>query len=285
MKSLAVVILLTVATIDSQAESDGLLVRLCNSDERVELSSFSQLLQLKADLEQEQYSNCPGKIRSAILELVGLIKHIEDDQCSLDKVQQTRSFQGKHLNFDGQPIELVPGPLRRFLLAFGLRVANECKAKVLNFLANEANDVLSDQDHQLIREWSGKSLIDKIIKGSNGRFDLLLPSDYARNEATTNLDEKIYIQIESSHKLREPQLACKRRLRPIYEQSLLPAIELNKLGFDYQSDRTEIRLKDEYTRASLSRWERIVFICESLKLYKFVELSNCRNRKQDALEQ
>lgn len=293
--SLALVLSLCLGSLVAAAELDlRLLCQQKPGDNKVRAEfSLTRVSQLETLVNQYQANGELGKDCSrmsleAMVELRDLSLDDSENVCTLKKVSKIRGFYERYLEQDGAHPkakgEELPKWLRDFYLAYGLRVSGACKKNMITSLLYDGNKYLQQRDFEMLDNWTNeKSLIAQVMNEPSDYDDLLLPRDITRafmNEHGHGANdqqqggEKLLMQTMTGHVIAKLQLVCQRRFKPIYEQLILPLLELSNLGFNYQGKELKIELKEMSANKQIHQWYRIVYICESLDGMQVVEDPN-----------
>lgn len=241
---------------------------LC-SHKQTELTRMSQIVRLKAELNSKAALECTENVRSAISDLVDLFPKDNENVCTADKITQFRKFYLDYVETAGLRREPLPGPLRTFVLAYGMQVANVCKKQMVdNLLVQEA--VGAKHFKWLDERVQARAALNSIIED----VDLLLPGDMTRGlfqKSRGSNKLKIPLQTSPDHVLPKIKAKCRSIFEPVYRPVIMPYAFLYNSGFGYRDEELEAKLNDDDFRRELKRWNRITFLCELLNLLEIIE--------------
>lgn len=214
----------------------------------------------------------PQQTRNAINDLHQLVTAGSANICSPDKVIEIREFNEKYMNNSGD--QEVPKYLRNFFIAYGLQVSAACKQNMIGVLQSvEGKYGIKQTDYnsmeKLIDQPDGE--FSKILSNPKDFDDLLLPSDIIRVASKSGhgvqqvpKQSKMTVSSFASSSVAYIKVYCEKRFKPIYDQAIVPVIELSNMGFYYKSSQLALKSADYQTRRLINKWYKISFICESL---------------------
>lgn len=222
----------------------------------------------------ENKLECSEHIVLALKQLKTLIYWNNFEPCSPKSIDSYKEYYMEFLDTSTEEKEknTLPSSLRIFALAYGMELSRFCHARMANILLQIKPILLAEHDFKQVELFVGEGkVIDKLFcLSATQPNDFILPSDFYGPEMR---DRKVALNKKTVPELKKLQTICRRRFKPMYDQLLMPVVQLAHLGFSSEHGELKNMYKKMYgdskglkdASKTVKMWSRIMFLCEGLE--------------------
>lgn len=271
-RSLCATIILLALVSPSSVHGDQLNVSdiyksICCSKKSIEIESIPQFKQLIDHVAASKHDECPIEIKNLISMMGQVLEVVNGEPCSEQHVSKIAGYHNKYMAPQSPSVFSIPDPIRKFFAGYTIELNKLCRNILLKNLVVDTEKLLVPDDYTVIEDYIGKGeTSNPFMNLINNIVDRILEMnlDIATENKATLDTELMYMETPNGELIMKVQSICDRRFRPIYEKLLLPPISLSNLGYKY-SGWNGHKGVDPTTDNLLRRWNRIVYVCESLR--------------------